>query len=450
MSVREEWATLRTQDRVSLINSFADVLDAHARELAILQVEENGKLFKEMLGQAELFGDHLRYYASLLWMPTGYLVEPPVGGIRVHTERAPLGVVAALTPWNSPLNLLIWKLGPALAAGNTIVVKPSEVTPLSTLKLADLAAEAGIPAGVINVVTGGPDVGRRLVDDPRVAKIAFTGSSSTGEAIAASASIGLRPVSLELGGKSANIVFDDADLDQARLGVVAGIFGASGQTCMAGSRILVHAPIFESFLEGLVDAAENMILGDPTDPASEMGAVASLAHAEKIQGMVSAAVADGATIRAGGRREFPANAPNGVFYRPTILSGVEPTATIFQEEVFGPVACVTPFDTEDEAIHLANNSRFGLAGGVWTGDLKRASRVATRLRAGTVWVNNYRKVAMNVPFGGFGMSGLGRENGVGCLDEYSESKAVWTDLGLGVRDPFNPRARETEPTDVEQ
>lgn len=435
------WRTTTAGERAEHLMRFAALLDEHADELAELQVRENGKLLKEMSGQAKLFGDHLRYYASLLRMPCGYVVEPPIGGMRVHTERVPLGVVAAITPWNSPLNLLLWKLGPALAAGNVVVIKPSEITPLSTLRLAELASQAGVPSGVVSVVAGAAGPGQYLVENPAVAKVAFTGSSAAGEQIARAAAIGLRRVSLELGGKSANVVFADADQEQAIRGTVAGIFGASGQTCMAGSRILVESRSFPVFLERLIETADRMRVGDPFDDTSDMGPVSSAAQLSKIETMVDAAVAGGATLRAGGCRARVEQFPNGLYYRPTVLSDVTPDMPIFQQEVFGPVACVMPFDDEEEAVALANDTRYGLAAGVWTSDRARSDRMATRLEAGTVWVNNYRKVAYNVPFGGIGMSGVGRENGYQCLDSYTETKSVWVDQGLGIRDPFNPRAR---------
>jgi acyl-CoA reductase-like NAD-dependent aldehyde dehydrogenase len=380
---------------------------------------------------AEQYGDHLRYYAHLLRMPSGYVVEPSTGSTRVHTERVPIGVVACLTPWNSPINLLLWKLGPAIAMGNTVVVKPSEITPLSTLRLAELATESGLPPGVFNVVSGDGAVGRALVEHPSVARIAFTGSSAVGERVAAAAAKGLRRVSLELGGKSANVVFADADLRQA--------FGAAGQACMAGSRILVERSVYDDVLRGLASAAGAIRLGNPLEPSTDMGPIASAAQLAKIETLVDRAVADGAVAVAGGKREHVAEFPKGFFYPPTVLTDVTADSKIFHEEVFGPVTCVVPFDDEDEAIRLANGTRYALAAGVWTRDRGRSDRVASRLVAGTVWVNSYRKVAYNVPFGGMGMSGLGRENGPECLDEFSEQKAVWVELEPGARDATSPR-----------
>ncbi|WP_329239179.1 aldehyde dehydrogenase family protein [Actinoallomurus sp. NBC_01490] len=427
-----DWREAPTPRRVAVLTALAALLDDHAQELAVLQVRENGKALN--VRNAQRYGDHLRYSAHLLQMPSGYVVEPPAGSMRVHTERVPIGVVACLTPWNSPINLLLWKLGPAIAMANTVVVKPSEVTPLSTLRLAELATKAGLPPGVLNVVSGDAAVGRALVEHPSVARIAFTGSSATGEQVAVAAARGLRPVSLELGGKSANVVFGDADLEQAVRGAANGAFGAAGQACMAGSRILVERSVYDEVLHGLVAAADAIRIGNPLDPSVDMGPIASAAQLQKIETMVDEAVAGGACVAAGGRREYVAELPEGFFYRPTVLTDVTPDSRIFHEEVFGPVVCVIPFESEDEAVRLANSTRYGLAAGVWTTDRRRSDRVASRLIAGTVWVNTYRKLAHNVPFGGMGMSGLGRENGPGCLDEFSEQKAVWVDLGSDVRD----------------
>ncbi|GAA1753433.1 aldehyde dehydrogenase family protein [Luedemannella helvata] len=432
-----DWRETPKSRRVAILTAFAALLDEHARELAVLQVRENGKALN--VRSAEGYGEHLRYYAHLLQMPSGYVVDPPTGSARVHTERVPVGVVACLTPWNSPINLLLWKLGPAIAVGNTVVVKPSEITPLSTLRLAELATESGLPPGVLNVVSGDGAVGRALIEHPSVRRIAFTGSSATGERVAEAAARGLRPVSLELGGKSANVVFADADLDQAIRGASVGAFGAGGQACMAGSRVLVENSAYDKVLQGLVAAADAIRLGNPLEPSTDMGPVATAAQLEKIETMVDRAVADGAVVAAGGVRERVAGLPDGLFYRPTVLTNVTADSQIFQEEVFGPVTCVIPFADEDEAVRLANSTRYGLAAGVWTTDRGRSDRVASRLIAGTVWVNTYRKLAYNVPFGGMGMSGLGRENGPGCLDEFSEQKAVWVDLAPDVRDAPRPR-----------
>jgi aldehyde dehydrogenase (NAD+) len=335
----------------------------------------------------------------------------------------------------------VWKLGPALAAGNTVIAKPSEVTPVSAIRFAELAAEAGLPPGVFNVVTGlGSPSGTSLTTHPDVDKIAFTGSTATGQAIASQAGKTLKRVSLELGGKSPNIVFDDADLTSAVNGLVAGIFGASGQTCMAGSRILVQDTVYDQVVEELVRRAEAIKVGDPQDPASEMGTVACRPQYDKVLHYVKVATEDGARLAAGGEPAEVDGFADGLFMRPTVFADVTNDMRIAQEEVFGPIAALIRFSDEDEAVRIANDTEFGLAAGVWTDNIQRAHRVAGRLRAGTVWINNYRKTGYATPFGGYKQSGLGRENGPDALREFTEEKSVWVDTGQGVKDPFNPRA----------
>jgi aldehyde dehydrogenase (NAD+) len=357
-----------------------------------------------------------------------------------YTTREPMGVVAAVTPWNSPILLLVWKLGPALAAGNTVVAKPSEVTPVSTIRLAELALEAGLPAGVFNVVTGGVETGQSLVSHRGVDRIAFTGSTAAGRAIAAAGAGHLARVSLELGGKSPNIVFADADLESATSGLVAGIFGAGGQTCMAGSRILIERPVYDDVVDRLTAAASAVQVGDPFDPASQMGAVACEPQLRKIQHYVELGGSEGARLVAGGETPVVEGYEGGLWARPTVFADVTNEMAVAQEEIFGPVASLIPFDDEDDAVRIANDTEFGLAAGVWTQNLARGHRMANRTRAGTVWVNNYRKTGYSVPFGGYKQSGIGRENGPDALREYTEEKSVWIDIGQGIKDPFNPRA----------
>jgi aldehyde dehydrogenase (NAD+) len=435
-----EWADYRAADRADFLIRFGQAVAEHAEELADLQVRENGKLMREMHGQTTLLREYFNFYAGLAQMPTGTTNALHVREMVNYTVREPIGVVAAVTPWNSPLLLLTWKLGPALAAGCTVVAKPSEVTPVSTVRFAQLAAEVGLPPGVFNVVTGLGAAGAELTAHPGVDKIAFTGSTPTGRAIAATAGSRLTRVSLELGGKSPNIVFADADLDGAVNGVVAGIFGASGQTCMAGSRILVQDGAYDEVVDRLAKAADAIRVGDPRSPASEMGAIACRTQYDKVLHYVDVAKADGARLVAGGVPAQVDGLPDGLFVRPTVYADVTNDMRIAREEVFGPVASVLRFRDEAEAVAVANDTEFGLAAGVWTGSVARAHRVAARLKAGTVWINNYRKTSYATPFGGFKQSGLGRENGADALREFTEEKSVWVDTGQGIKDPFNPRA----------
>lgn len=435
-----EWAGYRAADRADFLIRFGQAVAEHAEELADLQVRENGKLMREMHGQTALLREYFNFYAGLAQMPTGTTNSLHLREMVNYTVREPIGVVAAITPWNSPLLLLAWKLGPALAAGCTVVAKPSEVTPISTVRFAQLAAEVGLPPGVFNVVTGLGPAGAELTAHPDVNKIAFTGSTPTGRAIAASAGARLTRVSLELGGKSPNIIFDDADLEGAVNGAVAGIFGAGGQTCMAGSRILVQDTVYDEVVDRLAKAADAITVGDPRSASSEMGAIACRAQYDKVLQYVDVAKADGARLVAGGSQEVVEGLEAGLFVRPTVFADVTSDMRIAREEVFGPVASVLRFGDEADAVAIANDTEFGLAAGVWTGSVARAHRVAARLQAGTVWVNNYRKTSYATPFGGFKQSGLGRENGADALREFTEEKSIWIDAGQGIKDPFNPRA----------
>jgi acyl-CoA reductase-like NAD-dependent aldehyde dehydrogenase len=429
-----EWGAMTGFQRAALMRRLADLIGENAERLARVEVRDNGKLYREMIGQLQGLGAWYHYFAGHADKIEGRVIPTDKPQFFLYTRREPVGVVGAITPWNSPLLLMTWKLAPALAAGCTFVVKPSEHSPASTLAFAQVLHEAGFPAGVFNVVAGsGPELGAALAGHPGVDKIAFTGSTATGRAVAHAAAENLNRVTLELGGKSPQVVFEDADLEAAANGIIAGVFAATGQTCLAGSRLLVHESVHEELVELIARRAQTIVLGDPTDPATEMGPVANERQLTTVLGMIEKAVADGATIAAGGG---PAPDRGGLFVQPTVLTEVRPDMAVAQEEVFGPVLAVTRFSTEEEALSLANGTQFGLAAGVWTRDLQRAHRVAAAVTAGTVWVNAYRVVGPGVPFGCFKRSGVGRENGPEAVLEYTETKAVWVELTGATRDPF--------------
>lgn len=356
------------------------------------------------------------------------------------TRHEPLGVVAAITPWNSPLLLTAWKIAPALAAGCTVVLKPSEFTSASILEFVKLFEEAGFPPGVVNVITSfGKDVGSALVEHPLVKKITFTGSDATGRAINQQAAKHFKHVSLELGGKSPNIVFADANLDDAVNGAVSGIFAATGQTCIAGSRLLLQESIHDQFMERLTELAKTARMGDPMNMATQVGPITTRQQYAKVLDYIEIAKQDGAKLLMGG---VPATRPecgNGWFVEPTIFTGVNNTMRIAQEEVFGPVLAVIKFKDEDEAVAIANDSRFGLGSGVWTGDIGRAFRMSERIKAGTVWINTYRAGSYMSPFGGYKDSGMGRENGKDAIHEFLQVKSVWINTGAVTGNPFMMR-----------
>jgi aldehyde dehydrogenase (NAD+) len=429
-----EWGAMTGFQRAALMRKLADILERDAEALAVTETRDNGKLLREMRGQTASLPGWLRYFAGIADKLHGETIPSDRTNFFVYTREEPVGVIAAIVPWNSPLMLLHWKLAPALAAGCALVIKPSDFTPASALELAERVNEAGFPPGVVNVLTGeGPELGRALVDHPGVDKIAFTGSPAVGASIASAAGAKLTPVLLELGGKSAQIVFEDADLEAAANGVIAGIFAAGGQTCIAGSRLIVHRSVRDELLERVVARARTIKLGDPLLAETEMGPLANARQLETVLGFIDRAVAEGATVATGGAQ--PAEL-GGLFVEPTILVDVKPDAEIARNEVFGPVLAVFDFEEEEEAIRIANDTDFGLGGGVWTAHVGRAHRVAHKMRSGTVWVNSYRVVAPNVPFGGSGLSGWGRENGRDAVHEFTNTKAIWVELEGQTRDPF--------------
>jgi aldehyde dehydrogenase (NAD+) len=423
--VNEEWAGMSASARGRLLVRLADQVAEHADVLALLETTDNGRLLRDATAQMRSVPGWLFYFGGLADKIEGAVLPLPRPEAFAYTRKEPLGVVAVITPWNSPVWLTVVSAAPALAAGNTIVVKPSESAAASVLLLARLASEVGFPAGVFNVVTGGAAAGGALIDDPRVAKIAFTGATTTGKAVAARAGARLARCTVELGGKSPNIVFADADLVAAEDGVIGGIFGNAGQACVAGSRLLVEHAIYDAFVERIIQRAKALRVGDPMDERSDLGPIATSNQLERIEAFVEAARKDGVGVAIGGGRARVEGCPQGFFYSPTVMTNVSNDDPIAQEEVFGPVLVAMRFRSEDEAVALANASRYGLAAGVWTRSLDRAHRVARSLQAGMVWLNTYKAVAYSTPFGGYKDSGVGRLNGRGAVEEFLQTKTIW-------------------------
>ena len=419
--------------RARLMFRLADLLDRDAERLGILESRDNGKTVRENVGQAHFAARVYRYFAGLADKIDGRVVPVDVPNTFDFTINEPYGVCALLLAWNSPLQLLANKLAPALAAGNTVVIKPSEVAPASVLEFGKLIEEAGVPAGVVNILTGlGPRVGRALAEHHDVELVSLTGGLSTGRAIASIAAQAPKKVILELGGKSPNIIFDDADLNEATQGAAAGIFSASGQTCIAGSRLLVQDGIADEMIERLTARARAIRLGNPADATTQMGPLATEPHMRRVLGLIRSAVEEGATLATGGGRAPEPELKSGFFVEPTVLTNVVPQMKIAQEEVFGPVLSILRFRSDADAIAIANQTEFGLAAAVWTSNLDRALTVSRAVRAGTVWVNTYRSSSPAAPFGGFKRSGLGRERGKEALLDYLQTKNVMIALGAAT------------------
>lgn len=432
-----EWSRLTATARGALLRRFADLLTVEAEGLAKIETTDNGKLFAEMHGQLRYLPQWFYFYGGLADKIDGAVIPSDKQGVFNFTLREPLGVIAAITPWNSPLMLSVWKLAPALAAGNAIVWKPSEFASVSALVFSRLFERAGFPPGVVNVITGyGPEIGEALVTHPGVTKVAFTGGDATGERVYTDAARGIKPVTLELGGKSANIVFEDADLDAAVNGVVSGIFAATGQTCIAGSRALVHHSIHDEFVERLVKLARTARMGDPLELTTQVGPVTTRPQYDKVLDYIRIALREGAVCQLGGHAAAREECGTGWFVEPTIFTQVTSEMRIAREEVFGPILSIISFEEEEKAIQIANDTLYGLAAGIWTKSLRRALDVPRRLEAGTVWVNTYRAISFLSPFGGYKRSGIGRENGVEALNEYLQTKCVWIDISEKSPNPF--------------
>lgn len=429
------WSGLTATQRGRLLRALAELLREHAPRLAEIEQRDNGKLIAEVRAQALYLSEYFHYYAGLADKIQSDVIPSDKPGVFAYTRFEPKGVVAIITPWNSPLTLTSWKLAPALAAGCTAVIKPSEYTSCAIVEFAHLFEAAGFPPGVVNVVTGfGDEVGGPLVAHPDVAHVGFTGGETAGVRVYEAAARGLKTVTLELGGKSPNIVFEDADLDQALKGVVSGIFAASGQSCQAGSRLLLHRSVHDEFIGRLIAFVRDVKLGDPREPTTQMGPIATLPQFEKILRYIEIGRTEGATCVLGGRARPEIG--GGQFVEPTIFTGVRADMRIAQEEIFGPVLAVIPFDDEEEAVRIANDVVYGLAAAVWTRDLRRAMSMTEKLKAGTVWVNNYRATSFTSPFGGMKRSGIGRESGVDAIREYLDTKCIWMSTDLDVANPF--------------
>jgi len=433
------WSRMTASARGAVLRRIGDLLSQPriAQHLAEVESRDNGKILAEMHGQLKYLPEHWYYFAGLADKIEGAVIPVDKPDMLAMTLKEPVGVVAALTAWNSPLMFFTIKCAPALAAGCSVVLKPSEFASVSSLEFAALTKEAGLPDGVINVVTGlGPEIGSPLVEHPDVAKITFTGSDKTGAKVYEAAARGMKRVAMELGGKSPNIVFEDADLDQACVGAVAGIFGGAGQMCTAGSRLLVQNSIREAFTERLLAMARNMKLGDPMRADTEIGPIATPPQYEKVLQYIDVARADGARCILGGEPATGPGLDGGMFVQPTIFTDVTSGMRIAQEEVFGPVLSIMGFDTEADAVRIGNDVVYGLAAGVWTRDIARALRMTRELRAGMVWVNTYRAYSYTVPLGGMKQSGLGRESGIEAINEYFETKSVM--ISAAAAAPGNP------------
>ena len=422
------WRKMSASEHGRLIWKLADLVDKNIDELAELETLDNGKpIFESRYVDIPMVADVLRYYAGLATKIHGETVNTNETAFT-YTLREPVGVVGMIVPWNFPLLLASWKLGPALACGNTVVLKPAEQTPLSTLRFGELAIGAGLPAGVLNIVTGGAASGEAIVQHPGIDKIAFTGSTAVGKEIMRSAAESMKRVTLELGGKSPNIVCADSDLDSAIKGAITGIFYGKREVCNAGSRLFIEGKVRDEFTEKLVGRAKKMQPADPLDPKTRMGAIVSQQQMQTVLGYIEAGKKEGARLVAGGNR-ISVDGSKGFFIEPTIFSDVTNEMKIAQEEIFGPVLSIISFDDVEQAVDQANRNPYGLAAAVWTRDIKKAHHISRQLRAGTVWINTYGLMDAALPFGGYKQSGFGRELGAHAIEHYTELKSVWLNMG---------------------
>lgn len=437
-SAKHGWARLAAADRGRLLLRLADAIEVDADNLAMIETRDTGHPIRDtrnldVMRTAATF----RYFGGMADKFQGSVV-PVEAGFLDYVTPEPLGVVGQIVPWNFPVMFCSWKMGPALAAGNTVVMKPAELTPMSALRIAELMAEVGFPAGVVNIVPGyGNTAGQRIVEHPGIAKVSFTGSTPVGKSVARGAAETLKQVHLELGGKGANIVFEDANIPAAVGGTAFGIFHNQGQACIAASRLIIHESVVDEFLERFLALAASIKLGDPKDPATEMGPLTSTMHRDRVLSYIEVAKSEGGEILLGGKAPSDPALANGCYIEPTVVR-TDASSRVAREEVFGPFMTLHTFRTDEEALAIANSVDYGLGGGLWTNNLTRAHKVARELHAGMVWINSYKRVNPGSPFGGMGVSGYGREMGFEAMREYTEPKAIWVNIDAAIP-PFYPR-----------
>ncbi|MCL4128570.1 UNVERIFIED_CONTAM: hypothetical protein GTU68_036045 [Idotea baltica] len=424
---QEKWWELTAKDRAQLMYKCGESIRNVSDKIANLEAISAGKPIRECLVEVAKVADMFEYYAGWCDKMTGQVIPVPTSHLN-YTRHEPYGVVAQITPWNAPIFTAGWQIAPAICAGNAVLLKPSELTPLSSTILVSILEKAGIPKGLVNVINGlGNTTGETAISNQAVKKVVFVGSHKVGSIIATQAAKRVIPCVLELGGKSANIIFDDANLDDATVGAQAAIFSSAGQSCVAGSRLLVQRGVYDEFVKRLVSASNKLSVGFPWEKTTMVGPINNLKQYNHVNSMIADGVKEGATISCGGNKPEVSGGEEGYFLRPTVITGVNNSMKVAQEEIFGPVVVVIPFDDEYDAVSIANDSRFGLAGAVWTADVGRAHRMSSLVKAGTFWINCYKAINVMSPFGGFGESGYGRSSGYEGLLEYTQTKSVWVE-----------------------